>query len=75
MTANDQRLAYQNFFVKSEAGKAFVDEVIRIIVDCHEKAEKNAEAARDHTQQARGARLVKDHMDSVMAERKKPLNS
>lgn len=73
MNTDDQRKAYQNFFIKTEAGAAFVAEVDRIIVDCHEKAEKDADGSRDLVQQARGARRVKEHMNSVMAEGKKPI--
>lgn len=72
MNADDLRKAYQGFFVKSEAGNHFMSEVVRLIVDEHERAEKNPELARDHTQRAKGVRLIKSHIDSVLAERSKP---
>lgn len=63
--------AYQNFFIKSEEGKAFMAELYRLINDCHEKAEKDANSSRDYTQSARGVRWVIEHIQSVSAERGK----
>lgn len=65
------RVPYQNFFLKTEEGKEFLKELDRLIGDCHQKAEKNAEGARDYTQQARGVRLVIEHIQTVVAEIKK----
>lgn len=59
------QIEYQNFFLKSEAGKEFVNELGRLISTSHEKAEKDAEAARDFTQQAKGVRQVLEHIQSV----------
>lgn len=74
MTADDKRIAYHNFFVKSEAGTEFIEKVYGLIIDEHDKAEKNPELARDHTQRAKGVRLVKEHIDIVMSERRKPIS-
>lgn len=63
--------AYQNFFIKSDEGKAFMSELTRLIDSCHEKAEKDANSSRDHTQQARGIRQVIEHIQSVSVERSK----
>lgn len=65
------KVPYQNFFVKSEEGKAFVDELERLIATCHEYAEKDADKSRDYTQQARGIRQVIEHIRSVTTELKK----
>lgn len=74
MNPNDQRKAYQNFFLKTEPGAAFVAELDRLITDCHSKAENEPELARDHVQRAKGIRMIKNHLDSVMAERGKPIS-
>jgi hypothetical protein len=71
MNPESLRPAYQNFFTKSEEGKAFMAELGRLIDVSHEKAEKDANGSRDYTQQARGIRQVIEHIQSVSAERGK----
>lgn len=71
MQSDEIRNAYQRFFLKSEGGEYFMNEVRRLIADSHQKAEKNADNARDFSQQARGVRLVEEHIQSVMTEVKK----
>jgi len=65
------KVPYQNFFIKSEEGRAFVAELDRLIESMHERAENNADASRDFTQQAKGVRQVKEHILSVTTEIKK----
>lgn len=57
--------AYRNFFIESVEGKHFVNWLKEIIESEHEKAEKTPELSRDHTQRAKGAREVLDHIKSV----------
>ncbi len=59
-------------FLKTEYGKYFVSIVEGIISTNHESAEENPELARDHTQRAKGAREVLDHLRSVVLDRRKP---
>lgn len=66
------KVPYQNFFLKSEEGKAFMAELTRMIDDSHAKAEKDADKSRDYTQQAKGVRSVIEHIQSVTTEVKKP---
>ena len=65
------KVPYQNFFLKTDEGKAFLAELDRLIDSSHEKAENNAEAARDYTQQAKGVRQVIEHIQAVTTELKK----
>lgn len=71
MKLEQLRPAYQSFFLKSAEGKAFMAELSRLIADSHEKAEKDADHARDYTQHARGVRQVIEHIQSVSAEGRK----
>jgi len=66
-----QSAAYVAFFLKNEEGQKFLKELDRLIDAEHEKAEKDADRARDYTQSARGVRLVQEHIQSVTAEVKK----
>lgn len=63
--------AYKAFFSDSEAGRHFMDEVTRLLVDNHEKAEKEPSMARDFVQRAKGNREVLDHIRAVGVEVKK----
>ena len=65
------KVHYQNFFLKTDEGKAFVAELDRLINDAHQKAEKDADKSRDYTQQAKGVRQVIEHIQSVTADIKK----
>ncbi len=67
----NQKEAYRKFFLKSEEGKAYIAEARRIIDDLHEKSESDADKARDYSQQAKGARLLIDHIVSVTTDIKK----
>lgn len=62
---------YQNFFVKSEAGKSFIAEIERLIESNHEKAESTPELSRDFVQRAKGNREIIEHIQSVVTELKK----
>ena len=62
---------YQNFFVKSEAGKSFIAEVERLIESNHAKSETSPELSRDFAQRAKGNREIIEHIQSVVAEIKK----
>lgn len=64
------KVPYQNFFLKSEEGKYFMSELNRLIESSHEKAESNADSARDYTQQAKGVRQVIEHIQAATAELK-----
>lgn len=48
-----------------------MDEVTRLLVDNHEKAEKEPSMARDFVQRAKGNREVLDHIRAVGVEVKK----
>lgn len=63
--------AYQAFFQKSESGKFFMEFLNDEIGREHERAEKEPESARDHTQRAKGLRTVVEHI-SVTAKEDKP---
>ena len=65
------KVAYQNFFLKTDEGKAFMSELDRLISSSHAKAENDADGARDYTQQAKGVRQVIEHIQSVTTELKK----
>jgi hypothetical protein len=64
--------AYINFFLKTEEGKYFTTALDEIIDNQHIQAEKDGETARDYTQRAKGARLVQEHIQSVVGGIKKP---
>jgi hypothetical protein len=63
--------AYVSFFLKNEEGQKFLKVIQDIIDSEHEQAEKDGEKARDHTQTAKGARLVQQHIQSVVGGSKK----
>lgn len=71
MTGEELKNAYQSFFIKSKAGEHFMNELINLIARNHEDAEKNPELARDYVQRAKGNREIRDHINSVMADRRK----
>lgn len=71
MKQDQLKSAYTEFFYKSEAGKYFITSINDLITKAHEHAEDNAELARDYTQEARGARQVLNHIQSVTTEIKK----
>lgn len=63
--------AYQNFFLKSEDGQEFVRRISSLILENHEKAEREPEHARDYSQRASGQREVIDLIRSLTTEIKK----
>jgi hypothetical protein len=64
--------AYAAFFLKNEEGQKLLTAIEGIISSQHELAEKSPELARDHTQRAKGARLVQEHIQSVLGGVKRP---
>lgn len=62
---------YKKFFVESEAGQKFVEELKRLIDHNHEQAENTPELSRDYMQRAKGNREVLSHILSVGTEAKK----
>lgn len=71
MSLNEKRTAYQNFFLKNEAGKDFLTKIYELIDQNHRKAEKHPEQARDYVQRAMGEREIIEHIQSLTAERGK----
>lgn len=67
---NEKRRAYQAFFLKNEHGVAFMEQMLSLIEQQHEQAEKNPELARDFTQRAKGLRLAIEHIQATAAGRK-----
>lgn len=63
---------YRTFF-ESLAGQQFLTTVRGILDSNHGKAEDTPESARDYMQRAKGNREVLDHINSVTAERNKPI--
>jgi hypothetical protein len=63
--------AYHAFFVKSEAGQYYVDQINLAIKTAHEAAEDEPEHSRDFAQRAKGLRTALDHITSVGTEVKK----
>lgn len=68
MTAVPENLsqAYANFFVKTDHGKYFIEQVRELIDSQHQKAEKEITFSRDYVQRAKGTRDVVDHINSVL---------
>ena len=67
--------AYQNFFIKTEAGEYFMNELTRLLGADHIEAEEKPELARDYVQRAKGVRQVIDHINSVCVERRASVQS
>lgn len=65
------KVAYQNFFLKTDEGKQFLDEVRRQIAANHESSEKDPLLARDFSQRAKGNREILEHIQSVTTDIKK----
>lgn len=61
---------YRQFFLKTDAGKYFTEELDRLIGESHTKAENNPELSRDCVQNAKGLRLIQDHIRSVVTKKK-----
>ena len=72
MSLSEKRIAYQQFFLRNEAGKQFMQTLQELIQTNHTSAETNPELARDHVQRAKGNRQVIEHIQSLVAERSKP---
>lgn len=58
--------AYEGFFIKSESGKYFSEQLVQMIEAAHEGAENNPELSRDFVQRAKGIREVTAHIKSVI---------
>lgn len=67
---DDYQVPFNEFFNKSEAGKYYLNKLSELIVNNHEKAEENAELARDYVQRARGNRDALDIIRVIVAGRK-----
>lgn len=61
---------YQNFFLKSNAGKEFMQTLETMRDTELTYAKKNPELARDHIQNLKGIDSVLEHINSVTFERK-----
>lgn len=61
---------YYDFFMDSEAGQAFINDLHNIINRQHEDAEDAPETARDAISRAKGVRLVIAHINSISAKLK-----
>jgi hypothetical protein len=57
--------AYAGFFHKHDAGKYFVAQMQGLLEDNHRQAEDRPESARDLVNQAKGVRLILEHIESV----------
>lgn len=66
MTKDELTRAYENFFLKSEAGKWFMKTMTDTINANYTKAENTPELARDMVQRAKGIREVEAHLFSVL---------
>lgn len=71
MTSDQLAKAYEQFFVKSEAGGHFMAEVNRLLNNNHTEAENKPELSRDFVQRAKGVRDVTNHISDVMTPMKK----
>jgi len=69
MTVTEKRNAYQQFFLKNEAGREFMSRVAGLIASNHDKAEKEPDLARDYVQRAKGNREIIEHIQSLVADR------
>lgn len=70
MTSTELRKPYRDFYVESAAGQHARAELDRLIDLRHKDAEDNPDHARDYMQQAKGIRLVIQHIDSIVAKTK-----
>jgi hypothetical protein len=66
------RDAYRNYFLKSEPGRYFMEQLDKQLDDNHRAAENDPELARDYVQRAKGIREIQVHIESVSAERRLP---
>jgi hypothetical protein len=64
MERKDIKIAYDQFFNKTDAGKYFIEYVNSYIAGQHDKAEDTPELARDFVQSAKGAREIVKHIRS-----------
>jgi hypothetical protein len=71
MNLEEKRRAYQAFFTKAEAGKAFMATLEATIDANHRKAEDDPALAPAYTQRAAGIREIIEHIQVVTAERGK----
>lgn len=71
MKQDQLKPAYDQFFLKSDAGKYFIDYLSNSIDNNHKQAENNAEKSRDYIQNAKGIRTILEHITSVTTNIKK----
>lgn len=67
--------AYTQFFMKSEEGRHFVDQLEKLITENHEKSENTPDSARDYSQRAKGVREVLSHIRVSTTKPKKGAKS
>lgn len=60
----------RDFFVHSSDGQEFVKSLYVLIDQEHQRAEAEANSARDHTQKAKGIRIVIDEIKRKTALKK-----
>lgn len=71
INAKELQLAYHGFFINSEAGKHFMQELARQRSNSHDKAEDDPDQALVHSQRAKAYREISDHIQSVINSMKK----
>jgi hypothetical protein len=64
MERKDIKIAYDQFFNKTDAGEYFIKYINDYIAGQHNKAEDTPELARDFVQSAKGAREIMKHIRS-----------
>jgi hypothetical protein len=69
MKLKDLQVAYNNFFIKSDAGKEFLKFLAEQIDLLHRNAEAKPELSRDFAQRAAGLRMVEEHLTSVLTQK------
>lgn len=71
LSHNQLNSSYKEWFKKNAAGEYFCNELNKLRDRLLTDAEDTPENARDYANQAKGVRLVLDHMESVMTTSKK----
>lgn len=70
MNPDEQKRAYQAFFLNNEAGRELYKHLHELIEREHRDAENDPDHARDFVQRAAGVRGIISHIQSVTAEGK-----
>ena len=71
MDRDQKRQAYEAFFVKSEAGKEFINSLSQLKARNYVAAEENPDSARDLLQRNRGITEVINVIQTVITKPKK----